>query len=211
MTSKQPTKKHNSQRARRPPIQSQVEPVNGDHVDSTAMPLELVFGFVGPTGTDLNLACELLEAELKLVRYESQVVSLSSIIANYSHIRPKGYFDRIDKLMDAGNALRRSFNRNEIVAAMGIVELRNRRETLTGSKNDPPRDKKIAYLVRSFKRPEEVKLFRDIYGKAFTLISVYSPRTTRLQNLKVKCVSSGDKATSPEELAIRLRTGHALQ
>jgi deoxycytidylate deaminase len=59
--------------------------------------------------------------------------------------------------------------------------------------------------VRSFKRPEEVELFRQVYGKAFTLLSVYASRSWRLQFLKKALAPSlGPHKSRAEDYAVEL-------
>lgn len=174
-------------------------------VTPSPRPIELVFGFVGPTGVDLDQVCEALTAQLKSVGYETLTVSLSNIIRDYCGIeRFNGYFDRIDMLMNAGNDLRKGNGHAEIVASMGIVELRNLRARITGDPTKTHDSRRIAYIIRSFKRPEEVELYRTIYGKAFTLLSVYSSRASRLQSLTKKCLGNAKENETAEELAVRL-------
>lgn len=45
--------------------------------------IELVFGFVGPTGIDLNKVCDALRAQLRAVQYEVVEVRLSELITTY--------------------------------------------------------------------------------------------------------------------------------
>lgn len=168
-------------------------------------PIELVFGLVGPTGVDLDKVCESLSAQLKSLGYETHTVSLSQLIQDYfGKERFPGHFERVDALMNAGNALRRESGDTSIVARMGVVDIRRLRKGIT---NDPAithNERRIAYVVRSFKRPEEAELYRSIYGKAFTLISVYSSRASRIQSLAKRCIGSAKTERTAEELAISL-------
>lgn len=168
-------------------------------------PIELVFGFVGPTGVDLDQVCEALAGQLKNVGYETLTISLSDLIQQYLGLGTfKGHFQRITSLMNGGNELRNRSGQAEIVASMGVVELRNLRKNLSGQPERPHETRRIAYVVRSFKRPEEVELYRSIYGKAFTLISVYSSRTARINSLTKKCLGGATAELTAEELAVRL-------
>lgn len=168
-------------------------------------PIELVFGFVGPTGVDLDKVCDSLTAQLKSVGYETHPVVLSKLIQAYSGAnRFPGQYERIDTLMDRGNELRRNSGHADIVARMGVVEVRNLRKGVTGNPKITHNNRRIAYVVRSFKRPEEVEVFRTIYGKAFTLISVYASRASRIQSLTKRCLGSATKEKTAEELATRL-------
>jgi cytidine deaminase len=169
--------------------------------------IELIFGFVGPTGVDLTSVCEALETQLKAADYEVFTISLSQIILNFTGNNSfRGEFARIKALMDSGDALREKFKQSEIVARMGVFELRRIRKEISGDEMKPHKTRRIAYIVRSFKRPEEVELYRDIYGKAFTLISVYGSRISRIQNLSRRCQSDATKDHSAEELAVQLVT-----
>jgi deoxycytidylate deaminase len=166
-------------------------------------PIELVFGFIGPTGVDLDKVCEALTGQLKSVGYETQTVSLSRLIQDYcGKASFPSHYERVNELMNRGNELRRQSGHAEIVASMGIVEIRNIRKSITGDPKKTHNKRRIAYVVRSFKRPEEVELYRGIYGKAFTLISVYSSRSSRLQSLAKRCLST--RTETAEERAIRL-------
>lgn len=168
---------------------------------------ELVFGLVGPTGVDLTRVCDALTAQLKSVGYQTKIVTLSGLILPFKGAS-KGFsneFERIDTLMSEGTSLRRDTGQADVVARLGLAEIRALRKSITGDANKPV-DTGVAYVVRSFKRPEEVQLYRDVYGKAFTLISVYAPRETRKRNLASKLHGIQHDDASPEELAVRLIT-----
>jgi deoxycytidylate deaminase len=172
-------------------------------------PIELVFGLVGPTGVDLAQVCESLKRQLAGMNYEVHEVSLSEIIEGYDGEPPthEDEFARISWLMDRGDDLRsRGGGQANIVALLGIIKIRALRGTLTGNPSEPDKERRIAYIVRSFKRPEEVELFRDVYGKAFTLISVYASRAHRIDYLKRKLIArkTDDGVRAPEELALHL-------
>ena len=167
--------------------------------------IELVFGFVGPTGIDLNKVCDALRTQLRAVQYEVVEIRLSELITEYlgkPHEFPNGYM-RIKTLMERGTRLREETGQGDIVARLGIAAVRESRQQKTGDVRKPA--SRMAYFVRSFKRPEEVDLFRQVYGKAFTLISVYASRTWRLQFLKkVLAPSLGTDRSRAEEFATEL-------
>jgi cytidine deaminase len=167
--------------------------------------IELVFGFVGPTGIDLNKVCDALRAQLRAVQYEAVEIRLSELITTYlgkSQDFANEYV-RIKTLMDRGTGLREDSKQSDIVARLGIAAIRVARQEKTGDVRKPA--KRVAYFVRSFKRPEEVELFRQVYGKAFTLISVYASRSWRLQFLKKLLARSlGADRSKAEEHATEL-------
>lgn len=177
-------------------------------------PIELVFGLVGPTGVDLRAVATVLESQLKAVKYEARQISLSDLILGNSgqNAGNLNEYERIDLLIKEGNDLCRQTKAGDIVGRLGLSAIRKHRESISGDKNVPHSSARVAYIVKSFKRPEEVELYRNTYGKAFTLISVYASRASRIHALSKRfqsCISSIDKddsrgARTPEELAIRV-------
>ena len=167
--------------------------------------IELVFGFVGPTGIDLDKVCDALRSQLRVMQYEVVEIRLSELITEYlgkSHKFANGY-ERIKTLMERGTRLREETKQADIVARLGIAAVRESRQQKTDDVYKPAT--RMAYFVRSFKRPEEVDLFRQVYGKAFTLISVYAARSWRLQFLKkVLAPSLGTNRSKAEEFATEL-------
>ena len=185
-------------------------PTHSDQMSTSqaGRPIELVFGLVGPTGVDQDQVIRALKRQLASMDYKVEEVSLSDSIEGYDGPPPKHLdkYDRISFLMDKGDDLRSRAKQENIVALLGIMKIRARRQQMTGNPLEPHKTERVAYVVRSFKRPEEVSLFRDVYGKAFTLISIYASRAHRVDYLKrdLKVRKTDDGTTSPEELAFHL-------
>lgn len=77
------------------------------NVDDPAY-IELVFGFVGPTGIDLDKVCDVLKSQLKAMQYETIEIRLSELISLYMK-KPATFLnshERIKTLMDRGTELR---------------------------------------------------------------------------------------------------------
>lgn len=181
-------------------------PKTGDDRQPSPMPggIELVFGLVGPTGVDLSAVCDALCSQLTAVGYNAVIVSLSELIPWYVHqsFNHTNEYERIERLMSMGSALRAQTEQPDIVGRLGIAKIQSIREEQHGARNKPlPR---TAYIVRSFKRPEEAQLYRDVYGKAFTLISVYSPRSARITHMERKFSSSPQTRGKSEQYAVEL-------
>lgn len=161
--------------------------------------IELVFGLVAPTGVDLSKVNDSLKAQLKTVGYSAEFIRLSELITPYltsgksAGPTASSEYGRIKSLMESGTSLREKTGQDDIVGRLGVARIRSKRKETTGSEYKPR--ERTAYIVSSFKRPEEVELFRLIYGKAFTLISVYSPRQSRIDDLtrRLKPSTSGSK------------------
>jgi deoxycytidylate deaminase len=178
----------------------------GASLEANGGGIELVFGLVAPTGVDLGKVYESLKTQLKAVNYRCEVIRLSELITPYLEDgkvpRFPSEYERIRTLMDNGTDLRERTGKREIVGGLGVVAIRAARLKLTGK--DFGAAERTAYIVSSFKRPEEVELFREIYGKAFTLISVYSPREARINDLAKRLRASLPPGKKASELAVQL-------
>ncbi len=162
----------------------------GDLDASDPANIELVFGFVGPTGIDLDKVVDVLRSQLRSLQYEAIEIRLSDLITEYlgEADRFPDAYQRVKTLMERGTRLREMTQQVDVVGRLAIAAIRDARQQKTGSVRKPA--SRVAYLIRSFKRPEEVDLFRQVYGKAFTLISVYASRAWRIQFLKKAFASS---------------------
>jgi deoxycytidylate deaminase len=177
-------------------------------------PIELVFGLVGPTGVDLPAIAAVLESQLKALNYDARQISLSALILGCYGGDAENFsaYDRTDYLIKKGNSLCRDAKERDIIGRLGLQAIQKEREKISGCKDMPHISARVAYIVRSFKRQEEVELYRDIYGKAFTLISVYASKSSRIQALSREfqsCIpmtenNNPNEARTPEELAIRI-------
>ncbi|VWX60068.1 conserved hypothetical protein [Burkholderiales bacterium 8X] len=138
---------------------------------------ELVFGLVGPVGVDLDPVVDALTKELKVAQYRSQVIRLSDQIRQlFKSDHSKDAEDqRITNLMNEGTRLREESGRGDAVALLGVAEIRRIQDEVFEGHPE-----KNAYILRSLKHPHEVQTLRQVYGKGFFLISLYSPRDVRV-------------------------------
>jgi deoxycytidylate deaminase len=82
---------------------------------------------------------------------------------------------------DQAHSAEATNDRGEQADAAGQAgELRRMRELALRSAE--PLDR-IAYVLYQLKRPEEVRLLREVYGPAFILVAVHTPREERVSNL----------------------------
>ena len=93
--------------------------------------------------------------------------------------------------MDCGDELRKKTKSSEVLSLLAISKLTALR--LTSEK-----DSRVAYIFKSLKNPAEAKMLRDTYRSSFFLISVYSSRDLRIENLSKKIAKSRHK-NNPEE------------
>jgi deoxycytidylate deaminase len=152
---------------------------------------ELVFALIGATGTDLGDVSRSLIHALDRHDYKAVSIRLSDLITRYAlDDAPLAKFedDRVEQAMARGTALRERFGHGDGVARLAIAEIATERAKITGDKETPaPR---TAYILRGLKHPSEVKTLRIIYKDSAHVISVYEPKSVRLQRVFEKIKKS---------------------
>lgn len=129
---------------------------------------ELIFGLVGPTGSDLNDLARKIEESLKRFDYESTTFFTTDIfrITNndeYENFTVAGNeYSRISKFMDWGNELRESSEHNDIMAQHLVSKIKKWREEHKGP------SVRSAFILKSLKNPDEVNTLKDLteFGRA---------------------------------------------
>ncbi|WP_161829636.1 anti-phage dCTP deaminase [Steroidobacter agaridevorans] len=154
---------------------------------------ELVFGLVGAVGSDLQAVTRTLTSELERVRYTVEEIHVSSLLHQlepYVRLGNGGFeseFQRIREYMKAGTELRNRTNAGEVMALLAISAINRRRRALQSSRSQPDGAmrplQRMAFVIRSLKHPDEILVLRHVYGRAFNVISTYSPRQDRVEKL----------------------------
>lgn len=154
---------------------------------------ELVFGLVGAVGCDLATVASLLSEALNRAKYTARVVRVSSLLHQLDRYRALrtlqrgSEYERIKRHMEAGTELRSVAGRGDITAWLAIAAVRELRGVHHegGSANNEGRVPlcRTAFIIQSIKHPAEVKTLRDVYGRAFFLVSAYAPRDMRVDAL----------------------------
>jgi len=143
---------------------------------------ELIFGMVGAIGTELSQVEEALKNALASVGYVGVPIKLSDLMRElktpWSEFPDRDHPQYFDKAMDAGNQLRKKLQDGSVLAKLAIASIRRRRD-----KAGPEDGRKVAYILNSLKRPEEIDCLREIYGSSVFIISAYSPRAARVNRL----------------------------
>lgn len=135
---------------------------------------EIVIGIVSAVGTQINRVTDPFCNHLKQFGYEVEEIRVSKLLNNGQNIDNTKEYDRIKKLIDAGDLMREKNADNSILAAGAIRNISEKRNA-----NSP----KIAYLVNSLKHPEEVTLLRKVYGHGFFLVGIHSDEKRRTKYL----------------------------
>jgi deoxycytidylate deaminase len=145
---------------------------------------ELILGFVGATGTDLDSVIRLFEERLPVFQYNTDRVRVSQdVIPDLSGIgvSESSFFKRIMSLMDAGNAAREKSKDNSILALGIAARIAGKRQVDNTQKLLPAGRR--AMLVHSLKHPDEVSRLRQIYPSGFYLIGVHADEERRQERL----------------------------
>jgi cytidine deaminase len=145
---------------------------------------ELFIGIVGAVGTNLEQVIAALRDALAGMSYQCHEIRLSDLLHTFSrwkNLANSPADDRYREHMTAGTNFRQTVGRGDGLAALALSDVRTTRRNLTGAEDIPaPR---VAYILRSLKRPEEASLLRNIYGPSFFLVAAYCPRELRVDQL----------------------------
>lgn len=153
---------------------------------------DLYIGLVGAAGTDLEPVKSQLRAQLAALQYEYEDVKLSRIIGDFDSVDTGGLPEdlRVKALMDAGDRIRQDTGRGDGVLCLAASEIRRLRRQGAPESETPKVAGSTAFVIDSLKNPFEAKTLRAIYGNNFLLVSVYSPKQTRIAKLAKKIASS---------------------
>ena len=163
---------------------------NAFHEVFTEQEPELVFAVVAPVGVNLDSFQGSFTDVLRQFNYDTNPIRLSSLAERLrlrtasSSPRDEREYARIDRLMRAGNDLRKAAKRGDILALHAVAEIAKKRTPPGGG--EPKPIKRTAHLLRSLKHPKEVERLRRIYGAGFFLIGLHSPLERRLEYLHVQ-------------------------
>jgi deoxycytidylate deaminase len=148
---------------------------------------ELIFGLVGPIGVDLESVTDALTAALRDFEYDAQIFRITELMREVKVGLPldsTGYIESFQQRIAYANKVRELLGRNDALAILAISAIRQFRVKLGGSVEEPK--SKQAYIIRQFKRPEEIKLLRAVYGRQFIQISAYAPQDYRIRRIATK-------------------------
>src|SRR5205823_5112221 len=120
--------------------------------------------------------------------YSVRIIKVTDVFDEIKNIpvrrMPKPLAERYKTYIKFGNAVRKKFKDNEILAALAIAWIFRARKIHRDK--TPVAEEKVAYIIHQFKRKEEIDLFRSVYGRLFFQISVYSSRKMRAESLSRK-------------------------
>lgn len=172
---------------------------------------ELFFGFVAPIGADLKSTIEIFAQSLYRFGYQVKVIKVTDVFEELQNIpvrrKQRPLVDRYKTYIKFGNAVRKKYKDDELLAALTIARIFQARKF--NPDGTPVAEEKVAYIIHQFKRREEIDLLRNVYGRLFFQISVYSSRKMRAEVLSRKFAddqqdSDSTKYRSQAEELIRI-------
>lgn len=146
----------------------------------------MVFGIAGPIGVDVDAIIDTLDQALRRVGYDPRLIHLTREMAPYTAEPPApddDFYESSRARMEQGNRICAARQDNAALGRIGLKAVRTLRRALTGSEDQAAPG--VAYVIRQFKRPQEVDLFRRVYGRRFVLVSAsggIEPRRALLED-----------------------------
>lgn len=148
---------------------------------------ELVFGLVYAVGTDYKPVQYFLEDQIRLAGYKPSSIQISDCFRETAEklnldlsFSKSTEYERIDGHIKAGNRIRANTNHADIFALIASSKIYSTRQF---NDNEPSAHSKIAHVIASLKRPEEVETLRKIYGPGFYLVGIFAGEAERLKFL----------------------------
>ncbi len=140
---------------------------------------EMVFGIAGPIGVDIDAIVDTLGHALQSVGYTPVPIRLTREMTAFAPTAPIAGADIAEAdiyassraRMQLGNRICEQLQDRAALGRIGLRAIRARRAERTGAPDTPA--PAVAYVIRQFKRPQEVELFRRVYGRRFVLVSAY--------------------------------------
>lgn len=116
-----------------------------------------------------------------------------------SNADAQDYALRTTKLQEEGDLFRATVGENYALALAAVNEIASERKRLNGgvAEGEKTPVESVAYLVWSFKTPEELATLRAIYRSRFFAISVHAPRRERVDRLALRIAASRKRIGNP--------------
>jgi deoxycytidylate deaminase len=167
---------------------------------------ELFFGIVAPIGVNMDMVCDVLSSTIADMAYKpislriTKMMEEIKLAANFK-INSNSYIESYRSRIEYANEVRRKYG-VDALAALTISAIRSSRNdhwqssTPSAAENSArlkPEEKPVArraYIIRQLKRPEEIALLRQVYGRQFVLVSAYCSEAERLRYIEQAQIKS---------------------
>lgn len=168
---------------------------------------DIYIGLVGAAGTDLDPVKSQLRAQFAAIDYLYEEVKVSSLIASFFELDTSKFdeAERIETLMDKGDAIRKAADSGDGVISLIINDIRKKRNS------DPVADDKsegfkgsTLFLIDSLKNPKEIEALDSAYARNYYTISVYAEPDERKKRLAKKIAQSRNEVMSEHHSTLAL-------
>lgn len=155
---------------------------------------EMVFGFVGPVGSGVTKAVDIISNILEeTYAYTVSRIKLSKIIEENAALvdmrvgQELNRHDRIKTLQKIGTAFRGRFG-DSYLAEKCVEQIATLRHQEGGYEQVEEqlvvRPRRQVHIIDSLKNPAEVRLLREVYGDTFWLFGIFAPEEVRTERLR---------------------------
>ncbi|PDS43173.1 deoxycytidylate deaminase [Rhizobium anhuiense] len=154
---------------------------------------EIVIGLVGPIGVDLNAIIGFLNDALHKVQYRTELIHITQVMEDVLPqvtVDKSSYGNRYRSLIKQADLVRKGVKNHAALACLAVSEIRRLRAKINEVGPDQPA-LGTAYIVRQLKREEEITLLREVYGRKFIQVSVFSDKDERRRQLIKKIKGHG--------------------
>lgn len=182
-------------------------------VDAVDTWRELIFGVVRPVGIDRESFVASLTQALQEYDYRVHHVQLSALLSEtYMRDAPDPSTmtesERIRTLIDGGDRLCELAETASAVALCGVLEIHERRK----QRQEGDASERVAYIVDSIKRVEEVTQLQSIYGNHYIQFGLQAAEENRAQLLQTQeRAATFDKSESDIAAAVAHLIGRDLR
>ena len=171
---------------------------------------DLFFGFVGAIGTPWDRTLASFRESLRRFDYDTKEIHIASLIDDLDY-KPWGELpnresqEYYEERMNACDLLRKKVQNAGCMAALAVMLINEERISLkrTVDRDSTTSNRPTAYLLRSLKHPDEVRLLRHVYRDAFSLVGVACDAYERRQVLSDRLSLFQDHRALAERLIAR--------
>ena len=146
---------------------------------------ELFFGLVSPIGVDNKKAYTLLADSLRKYGYNSEYFKVTTLMKQVKpsvlELKETPLEEKYDSYIIYANKIREILGFPYALAMLCCAAVRNFRREKKGTPDTYIPS--TVYVFDQFKRKEEIDLLRQVYGRLFIVISLYSERKNRIDQL----------------------------
>lgn len=173
---------------------------------------ELVFGIAGPIGVEIDQISGALSHALNQLRYDVRKIKLTSEMMSVDIEIDKpdenDFYSEVTYKMDYANAIRAGEEDAAYMARLAINAIKRERVEVLRTRKLPEDSvpENVAYIIRQLKRPEEVALLRQVYGRQFVLLSAYGSERLRKALIKRRVKSELPSRCAGHIIASKVET-----